>query len=606
MGLKKKHLVCVGLFVAVALLLLANPLNVTATGEEGKSTWVWTKEKPKPAWFRWDYEKEKPVRGGYIKYAVSRYIGLMNPNHWPVYDWVAMTQMYEDIAYIEGEYKPSTLWLAESYEYTDSVTCIMKLRKGIKYHDGTDFDAESVKYLMDYMKDKKNGCWTRAWIRPIKSVEALDKYTVKWNFKEPWAGFMGMMATTPGYMISKKALEGDVALIEAKKLEGKLKTAKKKLAKAEKKGKQAKIDKARGKVAKLQDQYNTVAVKAKGAKSVDVYPVGTGRYMFEEGRPGNYLKLKRNPNWWFAKSIGQPDMPYPDGLITYVISDLTVRLANLRAGKIHSLGVYASQVNMVKNDPKLNVTTQSGYHLSSLRFNTQNGPCKNIRIRKAISHAIDRQALLAGVQFGMGNIASCMYMDTHWCHNPNLKPVSYDPELSKKLLAKAGYPKGIQIGGYMGNLPANVTLAEAVKNMLAQVGIDWKVDTVDNVSGSDRMRNLEYDLAGAGWAYIKDPDMMASGYYHPDGGFNYGSSHNEKAIVLIEAGNKELNEDKRQKIYWELERVLYENYEQAWLWWPSDTTARSKKLRGYNLKLHNIGRESYWFSHPEWLKDGKE
>jgi ABC-type transport system substrate-binding protein len=197
-------------------------------------------------------------------------------------------------------------------------------------------------------------------------------------------------------------------------------------------------------------------------------------------------------------------------------------------------------------------------------------------------------------------------MDTHWCHNPNLKPVTYDPELSKKLLAEAGYPKGIQIGGYMGNLPANVTLAEAVKSMLAQVGIDWKVDTVDNVSGSDRMRNLEYDLASGGWAYIKDPDMMASGYYHPDGGFNYGSSHNEKAIVLIEAGNKELNEEKRQKIYWELERVLYENYEQAWLWWPSDTTARSKKLQGYNLKLHNIGRESYWFSHPEWLKDGKE
>jgi hypothetical protein len=81
MGLKKKHLVCVGLFVAVAFLLLVIPLNMTAVGEEAKSTWVWTKENPKPAWWKWDYGKDKPVRGGYIKYAAGRYIGLMNPNH---------------------------------------------------------------------------------------------------------------------------------------------------------------------------------------------------------------------------------------------------------------------------------------------------------------------------------------------------------------------------------------------------------------------------------------------------------------------------------------------------------------------------------------------
>jgi peptide/nickel transport system substrate-binding protein len=606
MGLKKKHLVCVCLFVAVGLLLLANPLNMTAVGEEAQSTWVWTKENPKPAWWKWDYGKDKPVRGGYIKYAASRYIGLMNPNHWPVYDWVAITQMYEDIAYIAGEWKPTFLWLAKSVEYTDPLTCIMKLRKGIKFHDGSDFNAEAVKYLMDYMKDKKNGCWTRAWIRPVKSVEVVDEHTVKWNFEKPWAGFIGMMATTPGYMVSKKALEGDVALLEAKKLKGKLKTAKKKLAKAEKKGKQAKIDKARKKVAKIQDQYDTAAAKSKGAKSVDVHPVGTGRYMFEEGRPGNYLKLKRNPNWWFAKSIGQPDMPYPDGLITYVIADLTVRLANLRAGKIHAMGLSPSQVAMVKNDPKLKISSNPTNFLVALRFNTQKGPAKDIRVRKAISHAIDRKAILAGTAFGQGTIASAMYMDTHWCHNPNLKPVTYDPELSKKLLAEAGYPNGLKISGYMSNLPDSVTRTEAIKNMLAQVGIDWKVDVLDNVAISDRMKNVEYDLAQGGWAYIKDPDMMASGLYHPDGGFNYGRSNNPEAIALVEAGNTELDMDKRQKIYWELERVLYENYEDAWLYWPVSNTARRLNLLGNDSAMQREGQETYWFSHPEYLKDGKE
>ncbi|MBW1710311.1 MAG: hypothetical protein JRJ73_10590, partial [Deltaproteobacteria bacterium] len=98
-------------------------------------------------------------------------------------------------------------------------------------------------------------------------------------------------------------------------------------------------------------------------------------------------------------------------------------------------------------------------HVQALRFNTQKGPCKDIRVRKAVSHAIDRKALVAGIQFGLATVASSMYPGKHWCHNPNLKPVRYDPELSKKLLAEAGYPDGITLKGYMGNLPDDVPAA---------------------------------------------------------------------------------------------------------------------------------------------------
>ena len=77
------------------------------------------------------------------------------------------------------------------------------------------------------------------------------------------------------------------------------------------------------------------------------------------------------------------------------------------------------------------------------------GPCKDIRVRKAISHAIDRKALIAGVDFGLGRPASCNYPEDHWCHNPSLKPVNYDPAFSKKLLDQAGYKNGLTIRGYM-------------------------------------------------------------------------------------------------------------------------------------------------------------
>ena len=128
----------------IAVLILLAPLAGQALAAEEQSTWVWTKERPQPSWWDWGpkFEPNKPVRGGYLRTAAPNYIGLMNPNHWPVNDWVAMTYMYEMMIYNDGEFKPTVRWLAESWEYPDPLTCIMKLRKGVKFHDGSDFNAE--------------------------------------------------------------------------------------------------------------------------------------------------------------------------------------------------------------------------------------------------------------------------------------------------------------------------------------------------------------------------------------------------------------------------------------------------------------------------------
>jgi ABC-type transport system substrate-binding protein len=197
-----------------------------------------------------------------------------------------------------------------------------------------------------------------------------------------------------------------------------------------------------------------------------------------------------------------------------------------------------------------------------------------------------------------------MYNSCHWTHNPNLKPVKYDPELSRKLLAEAGYEKGLTIKGYYGNDADSVTRAEAIKAMLLKVGINWKVEFLDSVAGSDRMKNREYDMAGGGWSWIWDPDLMATGLYMPEGGFNYGRSDNKAVQALILKGRSEVDVKKRQKIYWEIERLLYENYEDAWLYWPISTTAYSKNVQGWNNDYYLKGREGTWFSHPMWLKDG--
>jgi len=443
----------------------------------------------------------------------------------------------------------------------------------------------------------------------------VDTYTVKFRFKIPWAGFLGVMSNVPGYVVSAKALRGDVALRDFKQLAGQVEREKKNIADAEKEvaaatgdaaeKAKAKLEAARKRLATLEEEYKKAAALAEGAKELDSYPVGAGPYIFEEGSSGNYLKAKRNPNWWFAKFSGLP-MPYLDGFKTYIIPDPAIRLANLRAGKIDSLVLDPSQIPMFKNEKNLQVFKNTVNWVNAMRFNTTAGPCKDLRIRKAISHAIDRKALIIGVDFGLGRPSSCMYPEDHWCHNPNLKVVNYDPELSKRLLTQAGFKNGLTIKGYMSNLTQSMSSAEAIKAMLAKVGITWNIEFLDPAASSERMRKLDYDFAAGGWAWIYDPDLMATGLYHPEGGFNFGRSNNKKAIELIEAGRKELDVEKRKKIYWEMEKVLYDNYEDAWLWWPRYVSAVRKNVMGLNQAMGNQFKEAFSVTHSTWFKDGKE
>ncbi len=332
----------------------------------------------------------------------------MNPNHWPINDWGGIDEMYDTLIRIDGELKPTVPWLAESWEYTSPKTVVMKFKKGIKFSDGSPFNAEVVKYQMEWIKDKKNGAFSRAWLDPIIKIEVIDEYTLKWTFDRLWAGFLGTMAYPPGKIVSAKALKADIALKQAKSLKGKVKTARKKVAKAEKKAKKGgekaikKLKKAKKKLVKLEKELAEAKALSEGAVPTDKHAVGTGRYMVEDARPGNYLKMKRNPDWWFGKSIGQPDMPYFDGKIRFVIPDRTVQLANFRAGKLDQIWLAPEQYALLKRNRHTKIYQRKANTMFSLHFKGTSGPCKDLRVRKAISHAIDRGDIVQGVLFGFG------------------------------------------------------------------------------------------------------------------------------------------------------------------------------------------------------------
>ena len=606
------------ILIVSLLVLLACVWAWTGTAmaqTDEKPSWVWSVKFPEPAWWHWgkEYSPVKPARGGYFREAVSAYIGLMNPNHWPINDWGAIDEMYDSLTRTDGELKPTVPWLAESWEYTSPKTLVMKLKKGIKFSDGSPFNAEVVKYQMEWIKDRKNGAFSRAWLDPIISMEVIDEYTLKWTFDRIWAGFMGTIAYPPGKIVSAKALKADVALMQAKKLEGKIKTARKKVTKAEKKAKKGgekalkKQKKLKKNLAKMENELAKAQAVSKGAISTDKHGVGTGRYIVEDARPGNYLKFKRNPNWWFGKSINQPEMPYFDGRFRTVIPDATVRLANFRAGKLDRLWLSPEQYALLKNDSKFKIYKLKGNSMFSMRFKTTSGPCEDIRVRKAISHAIDRHAIVSGALFGFGVVAGGQFPSVHWCHNPDLKPVKYDPELAKQLLAEAGYEDGLKIKGHMGNTPTVFgTIGLAMKNMLAMVNVDWQYDLLDPAAADDRSKNLEYDFAQAGWPFIQEPDLMVSSLYSPDGNWNNGRSNNKAAQDLIVKARSVTDLKERRKMYRRLSKIVYDNYEDAWLYYSMYTMAVKKNVMGWNTEMYDQGRDSYTDTHLLWFENGQQ
>ncbi len=494
---------------------------------------------------------EKPVRGGILRLAAPLYVGNMNPNRWPVNDWVSLSYFHEKLMVNDGAYRPTVPYVAESVVREGTKAVVLTLRHGIQFHDGSPLNAEAIKFLFDWIRTPQNAAWTAGSLADLDGVEVIGPLKVRFTLKQPWAAFEGVLSGAVGYALSQAALQKDPRRFES--------TA----------------------------------------------PMGLGPYVVEEASPGNHLKLKRNPNWWLAKALGRPEMPYFDGIQVSVIPDPAVRLANFRAGSLDILSLDKTQYPSLYNDKNFDLHVLPANHTAAYRFNAAKGPCKDIRVRKAISHAIDRKALIEGTQFGLARPASGLYPEDHWAHNPTLKPPAFDPKLSRELLAQAGFDKGLTIRGYITNTASAVQVAEAVKNMLRQVGINWQVDALAPVAAAARREAGDYDMATGGWTFVLDPDLSMSGLYHPNGNFSQGRPGDPELHAQIEAARHELSMDKRRAMYQALEKRVADEYLDAWLWWELSVTAYQKWVRGMSHAGNLRYKESWWFTHPLWFAEGK-
>ena len=322
-------------------------------------------------------------------------------------------------------------------------------------------------------------------------------------------------------------------------------------------------------------------------------PVGSHYYKLENWRSGERLILTRNEN----SVLGQAKI---DRLISRIIPDLSAQFLEFMAGNIDNMGldpIKYSRIIPARPDlqQKINLYKELGNSYTYLGFNLKHKPFDDVRVRRAINLAIDKQEIIDGVLLGLGiNIASPYKPGTRWS-NPALTPTGYDPVMAKALLKEAGYEdhdgdgildrdgKPLAFEILTNQNKEREKSAVLIQRRLKDIGIDVQIRSLEWASFIGRfIKTGDFDVVVLGWSLGLDPDQFSiwhSSQQEP-GKFNFIGYNNPKVDHLLEQGRLELNPEKRMKIYHEFARLLQLDSPIVFLSAGYGLSAISKRVKG--------------------------
>lgn len=416
--------------------------------------------------------------------------------------------------------------LAESWEANEDLTeYTFVLKQGVTWHDGEPFTAEDVKFTIDTILNPDNNGSGRSNISLVESVEVVDEHTAKFILSEPYAALPVML----GYnrMIFPKHL-----------LEG------------------ANFD-------------NPTEFMAN--------PAGTGPFKFKEYVQGSYLEVEANPDYFDGP-------PHLDGIVFAVIPDGNTRVAQLLAGDVDFTIIEPAQLEGVEGNEGVEVrfTPQVNYYFFAINHAKPN--LGDVRVRQALTHAIDREALIENLLRGAGTVAvgpiNPLLGDFF---NPDIEPYPYDMEIAASLLEEAGWTKGdddiltneagekftLLFNGPSIN-PVMVQAIQYAQQQYAQLGFDVTLDIVDWPVHLDSYRSGNYDLLMEWWITPPDPDQYS--HYHTDSE-NWWNYSNPEVDELLVAARTEADYDRRVELYHELSQLLHDDVPVVYLYHPQEVQA---------------------------------
>ncbi len=253
-------------------------------------------------------------------------------------------------------------------------------------------------------------------------------------------------------------------------------------------------------------EYADKMMAAGTPNKVDLEPVGTGPFQLVNYQKDAVIRYKANPSYWRGKA------PIDD-LVFAITPDPSVRYAKLKAGECHVMPYpNPADIAAMRKDPDLNLMEQEGLNVGYLAFNTQKAPYTDARVRRALNHAINKQAIIEAVFQGAGKAAKKPIPPTMWSYNNAINDYDYDPAKAKQLLTEAGLGGGFEtdIWAMPVQRPYNPNarrMAELIQADFAKVGVKAKIVTFDWPEYLKRSKDGEHQTVLLGWTGDNgDPD----------------------------------------------------------------------------------------------------
>ncbi len=344
--------------------------------------------------------------------------------------------------------------LAESWSMPSPTTIVFKLRDGVQFHDGSPLTAEDVVYSFARQREDPDSKQAST-LSIVQSAEAVDRLTVRVTTREPDAAFISRL---------------DNVVIVSK------------------------------------TQYDRL-----GPEGAIKQPNGTGPYRFKEFVPAQRLVLTRNPGYW------GPYQPAWDEVVFRVIPEDEARITALLNGEVDLIaGLPYQSVERVNASGRAHVAGVRGSRLMFVALNPIIAPLKDVRVRRAIAHAIDKDAIIAGILQGHayridGPLGPGMYG-----YAPDVGPrYDYDPARAKQLLAEAGYGGGFDTDFYttVNRFPKDREVSAAIVQMLNQVGIRARLQTPDFGTYFQQFSRGDYATYYVGRGAVVDPSEYLQQYF---------------------------------------------------------------------------------------------
>ncbi|HZQ62253.1 MAG TPA: ABC transporter substrate-binding protein [Casimicrobiaceae bacterium] len=418
--------------------------------------------------------------------------------------------VWDTLVYLDPNTNEYKGLLAKSWKQIDDKTLEFDLREGVKFHNGEEFDADSVVYTLNFVADPNNKVVTQANVNWIDKATKLGKYKVRLTTKQVFPAAIEYLA-------------GPVVIHPAK-------------------------------------YYAQVGPKGQNSK-----PVGSGPYRVASYVPGKSIMLERNPNYFKDSPKGTAKI---NKIEIRFIPDRQTQMAEMLSGN-SDLIMYVpkDQADQAAKVPNLQVVSGETMRIAFMQLNSlDNTPTpalKDPRVRKAITHAIDRESIVKNI-VGAGSrvLHSQCYPSQFGCTDQGVPRYSYDPALAKKLLAEAGFPNGFdtEIFAYR---ERNQT--EAIINNLQQVGIRAKLNFSQYAAMRDQIRAGKASLTHQTWGSFSVNDVSASipVWF---GGESDDVTRDKQVEELLTKGNTSVDPKVRKQAYQQALQRIAENAYSVPLW----------------------------------------